>query len=575
LTFETHTLGSLAVGDAGLATLRAVSARARGAEWQDAAIAAAIAIATFSPAIGFAFVHDDHRQIAGNPLLAELRSLPALWTSGVWAGAGSGSSWYRPLMMTSFAVDRALFGLSPAAMHAVSLALHGALAAGIVIALRSLGASRPVAFGAGALGAVHPVQAEAAAWISARCELWMALFGVAALALHDRAIAAPSSRGPALRAGSALAFFLALAAKESAIVFAPLFLCVDRWRGVARADAASLRRSLPWLLALGVYLALRARALRDVSAGLLGPTAALDLAGAFGQGVVRIAAPVALTISPPPPSAFDAAIGAVAGVAALAAGAVAWRRRAPLLLPLALAAGFLAVAALGAVRIGEVADRYLLLPVYALAWLSLLGVERLRGAARRAARFALAAAGVALAASAHSHVGVYQSDATLWSDAFAKNPRSERAAANLGALALDAGDPRGALAWLARASELAPGDAQIEMNRAVAESQLGDAAAARARLDAILAAQPGYWPAALRAGHLALEAGELDLAVRHYESVLAAHGLAAEAWAGLGVARERQGRAEEARRALDRALALDPRMENAEALRALRARLDR
>jgi hypothetical protein len=86
-----------------------------------------LVIAPFAPAVTGGFVHDDHRQIAGNPLLQDLRRLPSLWATDVWAGVGSASSWYRPLMMSSFALDHAFFGLSPFAMHAVSLVLHAAL----------------------------------------------------------------------------------------------------------------------------------------------------------------------------------------------------------------------------------------------------------------------------------------------------------------------------------------------------------------------------------------------------------------------------------------------------------------
>ena len=51
--------------------------------------------------------------------------------------------------------------------------------------------------------------------------------------------------------------------------------------------------------------------------------------------------------------------------------------------------------------------------------------------------------------------------------------------------------------------------------------------------------------------------------------VAAAHPLAAEAFAGLGVTRYQQGRRDEARRAIERALALDARVQNADALRRL------
>lgn len=546
---------------------------------QEAALGVALVVlvaATFAPALGGGFVHDDHRQIASNPLLQDLRRSPALWTSGVWAGAGSGSSWYRPAMMSSFALDRALFGLSPFAMHAVSLALHAALVSGVYAALRAGGASRGVALGGAALGGVHAVQAEPVGWISARCEILMAGFGIASLALFDRALRSATARGRRARAaGAAVAFFLALSAKESAVAFAPLFFCLQRVR-LGRFDARdTLQLHAPWGIALLAYAALRAHALGGVGGGVLAPVAPLDLVAAFGQGAARLVAPVALTISPPPPGPSHLGVGAFVASAGAVLLLHAWRRRSAALVPLAIAMGFLAVAALGAARIGEVADRYLLLPAFGAATLAVALVERSTGLSRGAGRALLAAAGIALAATAHAHVRTFADDATLWSDAWAKNPRSLRAASNLGAVALDRGEPREALVWLERAAALAPDDPQIEMNRAVAEQQLGDAAGARARLDAILAAHPAYWPAALRAGHLALEAGDFRGAAERYESALRVHPLAAEAWAGLGVAREREGRRDEARRALERSLELDPGAENAGALRALLARIPR
>ena len=82
---------------------------------------------------------------------------------------------------------------------------------------------------------------------------------------------------------------------------------------------------------------------------------------------------------------------------------------------------------------------------------------------------------------------------------------------------------------------------------------------ARARLDAIVDANPTFWPATLRAGHLALDAHDWDAAAERYEAVLRVHPLSAEAWAGLGVVREREGRRDDARRALERSLVARPR----------------
>src|SRR5690606_15246718 len=145
-----------------------VSGRGRVARACLLASPALLALLAFAPALRAGFVHDDVPQIARSPLVQYLRRLPVLWRTSVWAGAGTASSWYRPLMMSSFAVDRALFGPGPLGFHASQLAGHAALVGLFVALVRALGASPAAAAGAGALAAVHPVQAESAAWISAR-----------------------------------------------------------------------------------------------------------------------------------------------------------------------------------------------------------------------------------------------------------------------------------------------------------------------------------------------------------------------------------------------------------------------
>ena len=543
----------------------------------DVALAALVACAglvTFAPALAGDFVYDDHRQIVGNPLVQDPRGWPALWTSGVWAGAGSGSSWYRPLMMSSFALDRALFGPSAGPAHAVSLALFGGVAVSAFALMRAAGAPRAVAFGAALLGAVHPIQAEAAAWISARCELLVAAFGLIALLLHDRALRAGTRFSERRdRIAGAGAFLLALCAKESAVAFIPLFFALDRLRGASWSPRDVARRHAPWLVATLAYAALRTHALGGVSGGIAGAVDPLGLVAFFGQGAARIVAPLALTISPPEPARAYGWVGAFVAIAGAGAGAVAWRARSPLLVALGLALGFLAIAALGAARLGEVADRYLLLPVFATAWLVAAGVEALRGPARRAGRIAIGALALACAALGATHVRSYASDERLWTDGFERNPRSVRAALNLGAVYLDRGDSQRAIEWLDRAAALAPNDLEVELNRAIAIEQQGDARTARARLDALADANPTFWPAALRAGHLALAARDWEAAGRRYEAVLRVYPLAAEAWAGLGVVRDHEGRRDDARRAIERSLSLDPGQENAPALRALLARL--
>jgi tetratricopeptide (TPR) repeat protein len=528
-----------------------------------------LALGSHAPALVAGFVHDDGPQIRDNLLLRSLRALPLLWSSGVWAGAGSSSSFYRPLFTSSLALDVSLFGVDAGALHATQLGLFAGLVALASLVVQRLEGRRGVALAVAALFAVHPVNTEPAAWISARPELLAALTGLACVALWD------AGRWRA----AAAAFFLALTAKESSLVFGAALLALDRWRGRAFAPRALAARYAGLIAAGLAYAGLRTRALGSLSGGLLGASAPTDALGALGQGAARLVWPVGLTISPAPASLAHVALG----VALLAAGglalAAALRRRAAWSVPLALGLASLAVAASGAARIGEMADRYLLVPSLTAAWLAVrcvdAGASASRSGAGRAASLALGVLVVAGAVLSWQHSRVFESDATLWADAWSKSQTSVRVPLNLAAARIEAGDAAGALALLDRAEALAPGDAAVSVTRAAALERLGRRDEAERILRALVTREPGHLPAQLQLGHLALARGAPEEAAARYEAVVRAFPLAAEAWAGLGVARAQLGRSAEARDALARALALDENVQNAEALRRMLERLPR
>jgi Flp pilus assembly protein TadD len=541
------------------------------------ALAVAAAFVALLPAWQAGFVHDDGPQILANPWVRDLAHLPKLWTTSVWSGVGGDSSWYRPAMMTSFALDHAVFGFSAPAFHAVSLALFFALVAGVVRAVLAFGGGPAAAAAAGVLVAVHPANVESAVWISARGDLIAGVGGLAALLAHERARTAGDA-APRWRAAVAAALGFGLLGKENAAAVWPVLWAADLARGERFGPVDLARRHTGPALALAVYLGLRAAAIGSVEGGLGGGVAPAAWLAALGQGAARLVWPVGLSMAPPVPTAAHVGIGAAALLVGAAGLAIAVRRRAVWLVPWTLAGAQLAVAALAATRTGELADRYLLLPSVGLAWcagLAVLGPRPAAATRRRVAVACVAGLALALGAASFARARVFRDDATLWRDAWRRNPASVRAAVNLGTVALGEGRPQEALAWMDRAEALSPGDRDVALNRAAAYAELGRADEARAQLEGWLAAHPGDAGALLRLGHLALDADDPREAARHYRAVVARMPWEAEAWAGLGVALARRGDRAGARDALERALALDPDVQNAAALRGLLDRLAR
>jgi Flp pilus assembly protein TadD len=129
---------------------------------------------------------------------------------------------------------------------------------------------------------------------------------------------------------------------------------------------------------------------------------------------------------------------------------------------------------------------------------------------------------------------------------------------------------------LARAADLAPGNARVLLALADALAALGREEEALARYEQSIAAWPGGTEAHTNAGGLLARAGHLSQALARYSRAIALRGDNAQAHASRGAVLARLGRGEEAEAALREALRIDPREPSAATnlATALRARGD-
>ena len=121
----------------------------------------AVAVAAWWGVLSTGFVWDDQALVLRNTMTGDLSNLPRFFMMDLWDSAEVGeevSGYYRPLMLVSLAVDRALWGLSPAGHHLHSLVWHLLAMAGGYRLLRPLlgwqGATLAVA-----LFGLHPSRA--------------------------------------------------------------------------------------------------------------------------------------------------------------------------------------------------------------------------------------------------------------------------------------------------------------------------------------------------------------------------------------------------------------------------------
>jgi tetratricopeptide (TPR) repeat protein len=207
-----------------------------------------------------------------NPMVAELQPIGRYFAVDYWHGAGDSGELYRPITVLSFALVRHGLGLplgAPAlAQHAVDVLLHLLATALVLAALRVLRLSAPAAAAAALVFGLHAVHAEAIASVVGRAELIAFATGLGATLLLHAALQASGWRRAVGGASAALGFFLAFAAKESALVWvvlAPVFLGAVAQRGEP-AGRLAWRRSLVATAACALpaavlFLLLRAQAI--------------------------------------------------------------------------------------------------------------------------------------------------------------------------------------------------------------------------------------------------------------------------------------------------------------------------
>jgi tetratricopeptide (TPR) repeat protein len=544
---------------------------------------------------------------------------------GFYADRGAlPSNYYRPAFGWAYSLVARAFGLQPAPFHVVSVALHLAVTLLVALGARRLASNwgerrrEIAALSAGLFFAVYPAHAEAVAWIGDQADLLTALFALLALAAY----LAHKDRGGWtgwMGCWGPVAYLLACLCKEpgAALILVLGAVEVAEWRREGSLAAALRRgaaRLAPYVAAAAVYVALRLHALGSFSPRSYGVTATPAGAVAFAAGLLArylaflaVPFPARVLTSVPAPALLSGV--AIAGLAALAAvllglAAVAWngQARRDVVLPLAMIVAFLLpVLAVNSIGGANFSERYVYLPSIGLAWLLGVLAARLAEAFSGRARIAAAAGGLALlaalGAAAWARSEVYHDDLSLFRAAARTAPNSEIARNNLGmalfnrgrvdeaereyrqALRLEPkavpplanlavlyekrGDPKRAEAAFGEVLRLAPTHTIAVVHLARFERKRGDQAGAARRLDALFAAGGESYDALVERADLWLEACNperalplLDRAVRTFPDY--AHG-----WGLLARTRAARGDARGAAEAAQKALAIDPKNQDA------------
>ena len=517
-----------------------VETRRRVAPWIAVGVILLVAAVAYRGVTAHDFVLDDSHTVKHNPALRSLTSVPE-WLTSPYASSGNREfPNYRPVLVASYALDYALWGEGPGGYHATNLAIHlGVVILGFVLA-RRLWRDGTAALCAAALIALHPINAEAVNYLTARSSLLMTALVLAALWASERA--ATGSR----RWWSAAAYGLGLAAlgtKEAAVVLPVLIIVWDR----ASRDgpwAATIRRSVPWFLLVGGFLAVRTWVLwGHGDAAISGPGVTMGQNLLFAIKIYLASLghwfwPAGLAVD----HAWPILIGVREGGGLIAGAVIAIVGTAAVLrvrrrMGWCLVWFWAAIAPVGALafisRLTLYQDSRGYLAGIALAWLMggiLVAVGRRwlawagegwRGAAARAALGLIVLIGTVSAVRADTaRTAVWANKVTLWNDVLAKYPESIMAHNVKGLQALETGQLDAARDWFERALRLAPGFSEAHKNIGVVFARLGDWDRAAAAFEFALTINPRFSEARINLGKVYEHVGRPDLALQEYDRLL-------------------------------------------------------
>jgi tetratricopeptide (TPR) repeat protein len=538
----------------------------------------AMSCAIYGNALRNGFVYDDIPQVVQNPWIREMRFIPEIFSTNVWAFQGTSTNYYRPLLHISFMLSYYLFGLAPWGFHLVNILLHaGVTVLVFLISSRLFRAADPSAssfsrflpFIAAGLFAVHPIHTEVVAWVGGVTDLSFTLFFLLALYLYilsaERDV---HQKGISLL--SVASFFLATLCKEPALTFPLILVAYDY--AFSREELRPfdyLKRYSPYLGAAAVYFILRVNALggfapvrRHSELGL--SDYLINVFPLFRQYLQKLLLPVHLNayhVFSPLSSILEpnGLLSLAVTMAFVVAVLLALKKSRPAFFALAL----VLVPLLPALYIpgaGEntFAERYLYLPSFGFVFLIALFVE---GVVLHMPRWSVPLAVALVFATGLYSLGtvqrnaVWKDDERLWRDVVEKSPDSAVSHYNLACTLNSRGQIDEAIDEFRTAIRLQPA--------AVAYKSLGAAYQAKGLINEAIEQyqlavrlQPADVDAHSFLAAAYAESGALDKAIEHFRIAVQLQPASANAQYNLGKAYLEKGRPAEAMPHLESAVRL-------------------
>lgn len=496
-------------------------------------------------AMGNGFVYDDNVYVESDPTIRHLGNIwKALTSTALDPNVSSAvpSNYYRPLVPITYILDYRIFGMAPWGFHLTNILFHALNSLLVYLIALKLLDRRSLALAAGLLFASHPIHTEAVAWIAIVLDVGCAFFLLLAFYLY-----LCEGRAPVRLTLSALAFFMALLYKETAILF-PLMLVSYEFLVRRGAKWRGLKAALTIYPAVALaYLAVRLHVLGGF-APLPNPDAYLSGYQILLNSVYLLMRYLRMLVFPADLNAFHTLVPAlstldprfIASVAALCAIFAVWmtvgkRDRFTAFAFIWVVLPLLPTMYLLKVFGGEIwnifCERYLYLPSFGFVlFISYAGGRLHEGLARNPRARALIPAlflAILVLYSARTVLRnrVWRDNVTLYTDGLEKSP----------------------------------GVALLHNNMGFEHLMNGRLGPAEAEFTVALRLDPKYEKAYFNLGLVYMKAGDWERARRYLEAALGIKSYYADTYTNLGIVYLRLGRVDDARGSFMKALEINPK----------------
>lgn len=230
-------------------------------------IVAIVSFVVYYNALNNDFVFDDESVVQNNQSIQKLSNIPKFFTAEEGFHKVIGR-YYRPVVSSLYAIDFAVWGMSPFGFHLTNIIIHVIATLLLLMVLMKLFGDYKYGLLSALIGAlifaVHPIHTEAVSWVSGRTDSLAALFFLLSFLFYVKY--SEENNNKTFLWISLIAYFVGLLSKEM-IVTMPVLLFLYDFFFKKRNIEWFKKNLLPYVLFISltiIFVAIRYLVLKDI-----------------------------------------------------------------------------------------------------------------------------------------------------------------------------------------------------------------------------------------------------------------------------------------------------------------------